>query len=154
MYVSKLSHTPRSNKRGFLMMGFSGESSLILLLLATWVFSIGAENNRTSGPSSSPTPLPTPATTPLPSPPIAPYTDFGDLGWCFGAADFYIGQKKDADACWEACAQKFGEELVAIDWWKDGFRVIFTLEIMTLSALTPAHSPGSPGVRPRPPPPL
>jgi hypothetical protein len=48
-------------------------------------------------------------------------TDYGDAGWCFGGVDEYVGKYYSAEACWNKCYSEYGNDLVAVDWWPNGY---------------------------------
>ena len=56
----------------------------------------------------------------LPSVTGADYSLLGTgIGWCFSNADFAVGRTVSADKCWDQCKKKYGDMLVAIDWWTE-----------------------------------
>jgi len=50
------------------------------------------------------------------------HTDYGEKGWCFGGADYFLGNNyASGEACWDGCVARLGSDLVAIDYWAAGF---------------------------------
>ena len=41
-------------------------------------------------------------------------------GWCSSDLDQYVGDTSTASACWTMCEDRYGSDLVAIDWTPDG----------------------------------
>lgn len=46
------------------------------------------------------------------------YTEsVGTAGWCDSGLDEFVGLYDNAEDCWAGCKSKYGDDLVAIDWW-------------------------------------
>jgi hypothetical protein len=92
---------------------FAAHAAAGLVVLAAC--SAAAADTRILAASPAPTPQPSQSDS-------AQFVDYGDAGWCFGGGDEFAGTPRSAAACWSLCVGLFdAKDLVAVDWWPDGY---------------------------------